>query len=109
MHIILSEAVALELRKKYTVLELDSMRGSAGLVPAYCVIPVEKIVMEMASLQHNVQTHEQLVDAMKNDDLEMTIQLCLLLKGKFGGELDSFYDIVHERVTVSQTTRLQQM
>ena len=47
MHIVLTQAVADELRKRYTLLELDSMPHPDGVVPAFCVLPVEQIVMEM--------------------------------------------------------------
>jgi hypothetical protein len=106
MHIVLTEKVATELRKKYTVLELDTMHGPAGPVPAYCVIPVEKIALQMSSLEQNVKLHEQLIDAMKADDVKLTEDLCHILKGQFGGELDSFYDIIIERVNKTKSTVL---
>jgi hypothetical protein len=106
MHIVLTEQIATELRKKYTVLELDTMHGPAGPVPAYCVVPVEKIALEMSSLERNVKLHEQLIDAMKADDVKLTEDLCSILKGQFGGELDSFYDIVIERVNKTKSTIL---
>jgi hypothetical protein len=65
MHIVLTQAVADELRKKYTVLELDTMPHPDGPVPAFCVLPVEKIALEMSSLGQNVAIHEQLIDAIK--------------------------------------------
>jgi hypothetical protein len=106
MHIVLTEKVATELRKKYTVLELDTMHGPAGPVPAYCVVPVEKIALQMSSLEQNVKLHEQLIDAMKADDVKLTEDLCNILKGQFGGELDSFYDIIIERVNRTKSTVL---
>ena len=106
MHIVLTEKVATELRKKYTVLELDTMHGPAGPVPAYCVIPVEKIALQMSSLEQNVKLHEQLIDAMKADDVKLTEDLCNILKGQFGGEIDSFYDIIIERVNKTKSTVL---
>ena len=106
MHIVLTEQIATELRKKYTVLELDTMHGPLGPVPAYCVVPVEKIALEMSSLERNVKLHEQLIDAMKADDVKLTEDLCNILKGQFGGELDSFYDIIIERVNRTKSTIL---
>jgi hypothetical protein len=106
MHIVLTQAVADELRAKYTVLELDTMPHPDGPVPAFCVLPMEKIAMEMVSLEQNVSMHEHLIDAIKNNDCETATLLCTGLKGKFGGELDSFYDIVIERVNTTTSTQL---
>ena len=54
MHIVLTKAIADELRSKYTVLELDTMPHPDGPVPAFCVLPVEQIAMEMFNLEKNV-------------------------------------------------------
>lgn len=106
MHIVLTQAVADELRKKYTVLELDTMPHPDGPVPAFCVLPVEKIAMEMSSLEHNVELHQQLIDAIKTNNTKLAQDLCGVLVGKFGGELDSFYEIVIERVNTTASTQL---
>jgi hypothetical protein len=106
MHIVLTQAVADELRKKYTVLELDTMPHPNGPVPAFCVLPVEQIAMEMSRLEENVGLHEQLIDAIKNNDCNQAMILCENLFGKFGGELDSFYEIVLERTKKNNSTSL---
>jgi hypothetical protein len=106
MHIVLTQAVADELRKKYTVLELDTMPHPDGPVPAFCVLPVEQIAMEMSRLGENVSLHEQLIDAIKNNQCNQALILCENLFGKFSGELDSFYDIIIERVNKTKSTVL---
>lgn len=106
MHIVLTQEVADELRKRYTVLELDSMPHPAGAIPSFCVLPVEQIVMEMASLETNVALHEQLINAMKNNQTDAARDICNRLLGKFGGELDSFYTIVIDRINSTGSTLL---
>jgi hypothetical protein len=106
MHIVLTQAVADELRQKYTVLELDTMPHPDGPVPAFCVLPVEKIAMEMSRLEENVSLHKQLIDAIKNNECDQSMILCENLFGKFGGELDSFYEIVLERIKKNKSTSL---
>lgn len=106
MHIVLTQAVADELRKRYTVLELDSMPHPDGPVPAFCVLPVEQIVMEMASLESNVTLHEQLIHAVKNNDCTSATELCKSLIGKFSGELDSFYSEILHRISNTGSTQL---
>lgn len=107
MHIVLTQAVADELRQKYTVLELDSMPHTDEFIPAFCVLPVESIAMEMSSLNANIELHEQLVDAIKNNDCAVARQICHDLMGKFGGELDSFYQVIIERIESTGSTKLQ--
>jgi hypothetical protein len=107
MHIVLTQEVADELKQKYTVLELDTMPHPEGPVPAFCVLPVEKIVLEMSSLDQNIKMHEQLVTAIKNDNTILAGELCNLLLGKFGGELDSFYQVIMDRIATTKSTKLQ--
>lgn len=106
MHIVLTQAVADELRSRYTVLELDTVPHPDGPVPSFCILPVEQIVMEMASLETNVALHEQLILAMKNNQTDEAKHLCNQLLGKFGGELDSFYSIVVDRINSTGSTLL---
>ena len=106
MHIVLTKAIADELSAKYTVLELDTMPHPDGPVPAYCVLPMEQIVMEMSSLEHNVKLHQQLVDAIKINNTKLATDLCDILLGKFGGELDSFYQEIKNRVEKTNSTIL---
>ena len=106
MHIVLTQAIADELRSKYTVLELDTMPHPDGPVPAFCVLPVEQIALEMASLDQNVAIHEQLIDAIKNNDCDKALILCETLFGRFGGELDTFYEEVTKRIQKNKSTVL---
>ena len=62
MHIVLTQQVADELRKKYTVLELDTFRlVSEGTVKtAYCVI--EKLpLQEFANLDAYIKVHQDII------------------------------------------------
>jgi len=106
MHIVLTQPVADELRQKYTVLELDTMPHPDGPVPAFCVLPVEKIVLEMTQLQHNIALHEQLIRCMKDNDCTQSLILLEQLEGKFGGELDSFYQEIKQRIETTKSTIL---
>jgi hypothetical protein len=106
MHIVLTQAVADELRAKYTVLELDTMPHPDGPVPAFCVLPMEKIAMEMSSLDQNVSMHEQLIDAIKTNNTKLASDLCDVLLGKFGGDLDTFYNEIKSRIEQTNSTSL---
>jgi hypothetical protein len=106
MHIVLTKQIADELRQKYTVLELDSMPYQTEIVPAYCVLPVECIAMEMSSLDTNIDLHGQLVEAIQNEDCDSAADLCKKLLGKFGGEVDSFYQVILDRIHSTGSTKL---
>jgi hypothetical protein len=106
MQIVFNRVNADQLREKYTVLELEAVTVNDQTLEAFCVVPVEHIAMEMATLEYNVSLHEQLVLAIKNNDTDTCISIIPDLLGKFGGELDSFYEIVLARCKETGSTTL---
>ena len=106
MQIVFNRTTADHLREKYTVLELESITINGQTLEAFCVVPVENIVMEMDTLEYNTSLHEQLVLAIKNNDVDSCIKVIPDLMGKFGGELDSFYDIVLTRCKETNSAQL---
>lgn len=102
MDIIFSREAAEGLRDRYTVLELETFDVEGQALETFCVVPAERIFMEMQDLPANVKLHEQLVQAIKDQDAKLCIDLTEVLKGRFGGELDSFYDIIRERFALGQ-------
>jgi hypothetical protein len=98
MQIIFGREAALQAQEKYTVLELETIPVEGGQsLEAFCVVPVESLVMEMQSLEQTVRLHEKFVQAVKNDDVDTCQALASQLVGKFGGELDTFYQIINNR------------
>jgi hypothetical protein len=51
----------------------------------------------MTMLDHWIKLHNEFVQAIKDKNKKLCIDLAEYLKGKFGGELDEFYDIVCAR------------
>lgn len=102
MDIIFSREAADNLRERYTVLELETFDVEGQTLETFCVVPAEKIFMEMQDLPTNVKLHEQLVQAIKDKNVKLCMDLSEVLKGRFGGELDSFYDIIQERFALEQ-------
>lgn len=98
MNIILGRERAEELRDKFTVLELDTFDHADGMqIPAYCVIPAEKIPLEeMGSLPQWVELHENLIKEYHKRNRRFCEDAIEHLRGKFGGEVDSFYNHVLE-------------
>jgi len=90
MHIIFGKHP--ELEEKYTVLELDTIRiGTEGPErTAYCV--VENIPLEeMPVVETLRELHEELMQQYRSQNWNRCEIIIGQLKGKWGGEMDSFY------------------
>lgn len=101
MNIIFGSEQAKELSNKYTVLELDTFQiGLQGpTVTAYCTvesIPIE----ELAQLESTVNQHLHLMINYRLKNWADCIKGIDALKGKWRGELDSFYQDLESRVKV---------
>ncbi len=97
MQIIWNQEAAKKLMNSHTVLELETFDVEGQLVTGYCVVPAEKIVLEMGQLDFNKQQHCEFIQAYKNNNHEQAIEIAQRLIGRFGGELDSFYSILIEK------------
>jgi hypothetical protein len=73
------------------------------IVEAFCVVPAEKISLgELPQLEKNTKKHEEFVTALRKKDYKTCGKLKDDLYGKFGGELDSFYDEIMKRSSSTQ-------
>jgi len=104
MQIIFGKEAVEQAKEKYTVLELETIPAGDNKIEAYCVVPMESLVMEMNILDHNIKLHEEFVQAIKDNNPQLCIDLAPTLIGQFGGELDSFYKIIHDRCTATGST-----
>ena len=99
MHIIFGDT-AKQLPDSYTVLELDTVRRPPDMVPvtAYCL--VEKIpLQEFPLAAHYHELHHNVIKYFKQQQWDYCEQAIVdSLKGKWAGELDSFYDNLLERI-----------
>lgn len=99
MNIILDSEKAQDLRKKYTVLELDTFRliPENRCVTAYCV--VENVpITELALLESKKDLHEKLLSNYRRRNWNYCTQALEHLIGSFGTELDSFYLDLQARI-----------
>lgn len=106
MQIVFGKENVEQLKEKYTVLELEEVTTPQGILYPYCVVPVEQIALELSNIKSDIELHEKFVQAIKDDDVKLCVDLHQYLLGKFGGELDSFYDIVVHRCKSTGSTRL---
>jgi hypothetical protein len=94
MDIIFNRQVAEELSEKYIVLELEEHQVGDDTLETFCVIGPEKVFNDIAMLDHWKKLHNTFVQANKEKNAKLCYDLRTYLKGKWGGELDEFYDIV---------------
>lgn len=99
MHIIFDALAKAELEQKHIVLELDTMILPDRIDPvtAYCVL--EYVPFQELAVVDKLQTwHHELMECYKSRDWDGCLSGITRLKGQWGGKVDSFYDILHERI-----------
>jgi len=99
MNIIMGDINAQSLKEKYTVLRLDTfqIRGHIDPVTSYCVI--EKMdLQDLTKAQMWSDLHENLMINYGRQNWSYCEQAIEHLRGKWQGELDSFYDDLLSRI-----------
>jgi hypothetical protein len=100
MNIILGRENIEQAQEKYTVLELDTLliNGAADPVTAYCLIeqiPIDQI----SNIDQFRDLHTNLMKNYRLQNWKFCEDALEHLRGKWGGELDSFYAELGRRVT----------
>lgn len=104
MQIILGKESAEELRLKHTVLELETfVSAETNNIPitAYCVIKPESVLGEMQDLERLCRLHQTFIDAFNAGRYDSALDAMQHIKGRFSGELDSFYDVIYNKIKVA--------
>ena len=100
MYIIVGTERASVLRDTHTVLSLEKMIIQGVEDRAYCVVPGEVVnFMEIPQLKQHIDLHEQFVTEYEKGNYQYCRDAAEHLYGKFGGELDSFYDEILKRIS----------
>ena len=90
-----------ELTEKYITLQLDTIKYAEDATPitAYCVISGENVTLEeVSSLKQYADMHKALMINYRKQNWNFCEQAIDSLRGKFKGEMDSFYDILSLRI-----------
>lgn len=99
MNIIFGKTNADLLKEKYLVLDLETFEVDGKQLECFCLVDSEKIApTDYALLDHYTQLHRAFVDNLKTKNYNLCRDLIPHLLGKFGGELDSFYQTINERI-----------
>jgi hypothetical protein len=98
MQIILGQEAADALKNNYTVLELETFLKEGEEVKAFCVV-TDIPVMELPELEQDKALHAMFVSEYYNGNYQFCLENAFHLKGKFNGELDSFYEEIINRIS----------
>jgi len=87
------------LRSKYLVLELDTVEINENTLTAYAVVDAENVILqEITMLDKLKELHENLIKNYRLKNWNYCNNAIEHLKGKFKGELDSFYEELDARI-----------
>lgn len=98
MQIIWNQEAVSKLKNNHTLLELETFVVNGQPITAYCVVPLEKVVKEITELENNKHLHSEFVKSFNEKNYDMCNELYQHLLGKFGGELDSFYEEIINKI-----------
>jgi hypothetical protein len=101
MNIIFGHENAEKLREKYTVLDLEKLVVEGKEVEVFCLIPAEKIALpDLPQLEQWIKLHEDFLNGYHTQQWNYCRQCIEYLTGKFGGEVDSFYEEILKRIDI---------
>jgi hypothetical protein len=104
MQIVFNPESVEEIRQRYTLVELETFDVPGSDVPltAFCVVPVEKLAfMDLDKLQEQKANHQVFLNALRNSQWDSIIAYYNIMRGSFGGELDSFYSEIVSRANLN--------
>jgi hypothetical protein len=99
MKIIFGDNVANQAREKYTVLELDTFVFEQQVVTATAYAIIERVpLMEMVNIESFKTLHANLMMEYRKRNWKYCEDAIEHLRGKWNGDLDTFYTELHERL-----------
>ena len=97
MNIIVGREVADSLESNYTILELETFSVNDKQITTFCVVN-EVPVSELPVLERNKQLHAEFIKEYNQGNFNNCIVISEGLRGKFNGELDSFYEVILDKI-----------
>jgi hypothetical protein len=103
MEIIFGRENAEMLREKYTVLDLETIEQDGQSLEIFCLIPADKIsIADLPTLAQWTKLHEDFLAGYHKKEYKYCKECIEHLRGKFGGELDTFYDEILRRIDLTE-------
>jgi len=107
MQLIFGRDNAEQLREKYTILDLETVEKDGHSIEVFCLIPADKIGLpDLPQLENWIKLHHDFLNGYNSKQYNYCRQCIEHLMGKFGGEVDSFYSIILERIEAEEKKKL---
>jgi hypothetical protein len=104
MDIIFGRENAEKLREKYTVLDLETVEKDGVSLEVFCLISADKIgITDLPQLDIWTKLHNDFLNGYHTQQYDYCRQCIEHLMGKFGGEVDTFYEEILNRI--NKTTK----
>lgn len=99
MNIIFESPAIDHLKTRHILLELDTFEfeGHNQPIKSFCVID-QVPVAEISTIEHYAKLHQSMIDHYHCKKWSVCLDTLLLLQGRWGGTLDSFYSILYQRI-----------
>jgi len=99
MQLIFGRENAEKLREKYTILDLETIEKDGVELEVFCLIPGEKLgLMDLPQLENWIKLHNDFLNGYQTKQYDYCRQCIEHLMGKFGGEVDTFYEEILKRI-----------
>jgi hypothetical protein len=103
MDIIFGRENAERLREKYTVLDLETVERDGVSLEVFCLIPADKIgLTDLPQLDNWTKLHNDFLNGYHTQQYDYCRQCIEHLTGKFGGEVDTFYEEILSRINKAE-------
>ena len=100
MYIIVGQKRVDVLKKTHFVLSLEKIVHEEVEDRAFCVIPFDSVnIFEIPEMEKYKELHEQFVKEYEIGNYQYCLTSAEYLYGKFGGQLDTFYDEILKRIS----------
>jgi hypothetical protein len=101
-----TDSIATQVDEKYTILDLDTFKFPDGSLHTACCIVENIPILELVHTEHLKDLHDNLIKNYGLKDWNFCEQALEHLLGKFGGEMDSFYNELKTRIELLKTQDL---
>jgi hypothetical protein len=100
MYVIPGKEAADTLADRYVVIELDAVRikGTDEVTPIYTVLETEKIFLKLEQIETAIKMHNEMREFYKAKNWDAAETAITWLKTQFNQELNSYYDIILDRI-----------
>lgn len=103
MDIIFGRENADKLREQYIVLDLETVEQDGVSIEVFCLVSGDKVSLaDMMQIDAWIKLHNDFLNGYRTKQYKFCRDCIDSLKGRFGGEVDTFYDEILRRINESE-------